>query len=417
MNVLIVDDNEDNRVLQETILKYCGYTVESANNGVQALEVAAHFLPDIIISDILMPEMDGYDLCRAVKKDERLANIPFVFYTSSYTDSKDKELATALGASRYIVKPMETEEFLKEIKEILKEHEDGTFSISVQSGLSDEELGQMHEKALTRKLSVKVRELEAENTRRKMAEEKIKASLKEKELLIAEIYHRTRNNMSIICSLLSMKSESIKDEKVLTILREIDNIIRSMSLVHSKLYQAKDLSNINLNSYIKDLAHSLFRSYLVTPDKISLKLITDDAPLAIDYAIPCGLAINEIITNSLKHAFPENRKGEIEITLRRIADIACLPARQGLQSADCEQSFELPKSEIRIPNSEMIELNIADNGIGMPKGFDIKNTDTLGLKLVFGLIEKQLGGKIELNCENGVEFLIKFKVRSYTKRI
>jgi len=254
-------------------------------------------------------------------------------------------------------------------------------------------------------------------TERKKAEIQIKSSLREKETLIQEVYHRTKNNMNVICSLLRMQSEGIKDGKVLTMFKDIDSKIRSMSLVHSKLYQAKDLSSINLKDYIADLVSNLFMTYLLTPHKISLKLIADDVPLSLDYAIPCGLAINEIITNSLKYAFPDNRKGEIKITLRRIADIACLPARQGLQNADYEQSFELPKSEIRNLKSEVIELKIADNGIGMPEGFDIKNTDTLGSKLVFGLIEKQLDGKIDLNCENGVEFIIKFNVGCYRKRV
>jgi len=221
---------------------------------------------------------------------------------------------------------------------------------------------------------------------RKQSEEQTKASLREKEILLGEVYHRTKNNMNVICVLLRMQSEGIKDGKILTIFKDIDSKIKSMSLVHSKLYQAKDLSSINLKDYIADLVSNLFRTYLLTPDKISLKFIADDVPLSIDYAIPCGLAINEIITNSLKYAFPDNREGEIKINL-------------------CSTD----KGEF--------ELKIADNGIGMPEGFDIKNTDTLGSKLVFGLIEKQLGGKIELNCENGVEFLIKFKTGSYTKRV
>ena len=271
-------------------------------------------------------------------------------------------------------------------------------------------------------------------TDRKQREEQVKASLREKEILLKEIYHRTRNNMSVICSLLSMQSKTTKDKQVLTILKGIDNRIRSMSLVHSKLYQSKDLSNINLKSYIEDLTYNLISSYQISPGKIPLKLTADDVLISIDCAIPCGLAINEIITNSLKYAFPDNREGEIKITLRLIADC-------GLRNADYEQSLELPKSENparpirplpggqmtggRNPKSlpdkrqagEMIELMIADNGIGIPEGFDLRNTKTLGLQLVVGLIENQLGGKIELNCENGVEYLIRFKEPSYGKRV
>ncbi len=146
------------------------------------------------------------------------------------------------------------------------------------------------------------------------------------------------------------------------------------------------MSNINLKSYIKDLAHNLFNTHQVNTDKISLKLKADDILITFDSAIPYGLAINEIITNSLKYAFPNNRKGEIRI---------------GLSSKDNEE----------------IELRIADNGIGMPEGFDPRKTNSFGLQIVVGLIEKQLSGKVELNLENGVEFLIKFKEPDRPKRI
>ena len=176
MKILIVDDNEDNRVLQETVLKAKGYAVECAANGVEALEIAIRSLPDIIVSDVLMPEMDGFELCRAVRADERLRKIPFVFYSSSYTGSKDKELATALSASRYIVKPMEMEEFVKIIEETHKEHEDGKLTIPERPKLDDKELERMHEKVLVNKLSEKVEELEKEITRRKQIEDALRES-------------------------------------------------------------------------------------------------------------------------------------------------------------------------------------------------------------------------------------------------
>ena len=176
MKILIVDDNEDNRVLQEIVLKAKGFTVEVAEDGDQALQVAVRFCPDMIISDILMPVMDGFDLCRAVKADKQLCMIPFVFYSSSYTGSKDKELAMALGASRYITKPIEMEEFVKIIEEILKEREDGKLTISERSKLDDGDLGRMHGKVLVNKLSEKVNELEEEIIRRKQIEDALRES-------------------------------------------------------------------------------------------------------------------------------------------------------------------------------------------------------------------------------------------------
>ena len=230
------------------------------------------------------------------------------------------------------------------------------------------------------------KKLEGEIVERKHAEEQVVASLKEKEVLIREIYHRTKNNMAVICSLLNLQSKHTKDKKVLEIFKETENRIKSMSLVHAKLYQSKDLSNINLKSYIDDLATNLFRAYKIGPNRISLKLNANDVFISIDTAIPCGLVINEIISNSLKYAFPDNKDGEIKI-------------------------------DIHSPDKEGTELRICDNGIGMPKDFNPKNMKTLGMQIIFSLIEGQLQGKVDINLKNGVEYLIKFKGPDYPKRV
>ena len=163
MKILIVDDDENSRVLQETALKAQAYTVESSVNGKQALEVAKRSHPDLIISDILMPEMDGFALCRAVKGEEQLRTIPFIFHTASYITPEDKELAKALGATRFIVKTGNMEKFLKTIKEILKEYEEKSLQVQSQLIVGEEELERMHKEALVRQLDKKVRELEKEH--------------------------------------------------------------------------------------------------------------------------------------------------------------------------------------------------------------------------------------------------------------
>ena len=231
----------------------------------------------------------------------------------------------------------------------------------------------------------------ADITNRKKASEQIKASLREKEILLKEIYHRTKNNMQVICSLLNLQSNYIKDEQTLSIFKGTQNRIKSMALVHAKLYESKDLSMVNLKSYILDVAIGLLKTYLI--DKILFKCITSEIFVTIDTAIPFGLIINEIITNSLKHAFPfdsaqdwpDDRKGEIRIDL-----------------------YSTDKGEI--------VLRIADNGIGMPEGFDLNNTGTLGLQIVSSLVD-QLNGKYEINCKNGVEFLLKFREQRYAMRV
>ncbi len=162
MRFLIAEDDENSRVLLESALQAQGYTVDSAVNGAQALELARRTPPDMIISDILMPEMDGFDLCRMVKEDERLRKIPFIFYSATYTEAKDKQLALSLGASRYIIKPMEMVEFLKIIAAVLEEHSAHKLPVPDHPNRENHELEQMHANRLEHKLNQKVRALEKE---------------------------------------------------------------------------------------------------------------------------------------------------------------------------------------------------------------------------------------------------------------
>jgi two-component sensor histidine kinase len=209
------------------------------------------------------------------------------------------------------------------------------------------------------------------------AEEQINESLKEKEMLLREIHHRVKNNMQIISSLLRLQSRDITDKKYNDMFTDSQNRIASMSLIHEKLYQSKGLARIDFNDYIRDLVNGLFQSYGVN-GRIALSLDVRDISLGIDSAIPCGLIINELVTNSLKHAFPEGRKGEIRILLN-------------------------PTGE------NMIELVVSDNGVSIPEDVDIKKTESLGLHLVTILVENQLHGEINLDRSKGTEFLIKFK--------
>ncbi len=208
--------------------------------------------------------------------------------------------------------------------------------------------------------------------------EKLNASLKEKQILLSEIHHRVKNNLQIISSLLNLQSRYVMNEKYIKLFKDSENRIQSMALIHEELYQSEDLADIDFGNYVKNLADGLFSSYGVSPDQITLNVDIAKVLLGIDKAIPCGLVINEIISNSLKYAFPEDRKGEIKIVLH--------PCKND----DCE-------------------LIISDNGVGMPEDLDYKRTKSLGLYLVTNLVENQLNGKIELNKSEGTRFLIKFK--------
>jgi two-component sensor histidine kinase len=218
-------------------------------------------------------------------------------------------------------------------------------------------------------------------TTRKRAEDQIKASLKEKDVLLREVYHRIKNNMSVISSLLNLQSQYIKDKKYKEMFKESVDRLRLMSLIHDNLYRSEDLSKINFSYYIKDMVDSMYRSYGLSPEKIKLiKNIERITTLGVDEAIPCALIINELVSNALKHAFPEGRAGEIKVSLST-------------------------------RDEDKIEIAVADNGVGIPMDMDFRNTDSLGLKVVNDLIG-QLQGKIELKREKGTEFNVSFKVHN-----
>jgi len=222
-------------------------------------------------------------------------------------------------------------------------------------------------------------------TARKCAEEELKkahgnlhASLKEKETLLRELYHRTKNNMQVISSLLNLQAASVKDDSVKQIFRETRNRIQGMSLIHEKLYKSRDLYRVDLGEYIKELVEGILGTYGPKGDKIALQTDLEPVPVSIDTAIPCGLIINELISNSFKHAFPGERQGAIRVSLHG-------------------------------NGNDDIELGYADNGVGLPKDLDMDKTASLGLKLIYSLASKQLGGTVRLLSEKGTEFRIKFR--------
>jgi len=163
MKVLIAEDDENSRILLKESLSNNGYTVETSSNGEEALDKLKHSVPDLIISDILMPNMDGFELCRHVKKDQRLKSIPFVFYTATYTNAEDERFALSLGASKFIIKPMEPMEFLKVVAEVLRENEEHKLKIVAESKLTNEEFDHTHTQSLTRKLDKKIEDLNKEH--------------------------------------------------------------------------------------------------------------------------------------------------------------------------------------------------------------------------------------------------------------
>jgi two-component sensor histidine kinase len=180
--------------------------------------------------------------------------------------------------------------------------------------------------------------------------------------------------------LLRLQADKVEDKKYADMFKEGEDRIRSMALIHEQLYQSKDFSNIDFGEYIKSLTNGLFASHGVDTNKIKLNVEIEDISFDLENAIPCGLIINELVSNSLKYAFPQGKEGKISISLRLI-------------------------------NGDEFELSVSDDGVGIPEDLDIRNMASMGLDLVTILAEGQLNGKIDLNRTGGTRYHIRFKMQ------
>jgi len=220
------------------------------------------------------------------------------------------------------------------------------------------------------------RELEVEVGERRRAEEQIRASLREKEVLLKEIHHRVKNNLQIVSSLLNLQTNFIEDEDIVSSLNDSRTRVESMALVHEKLYQSENLAQIDFGEYIHTLAYHVFDSFESLPQAVQLKVEADSIPMDVDVAIPCGLIVNELITNSLKYAFADRPGGVISV-------------------------------ELRSRGEREVELRIGDDGVGFPPEIDFRRTDSLGMQLVVDLTS-QLEGEMQLVEGRGAVFEIVF---------
>jgi two-component sensor histidine kinase len=214
--------------------------------------------------------------------------------------------------------------------------------------------------------------------------EELRQRQEEKEILLKEVHHRVRNNLQIIISLLNLQAPKIKDEHALDVFKEYQCRIEAMALVHEVLYKSGEFAQINMNEYLNNLTRGLLRTYQDDNKIIKINTNINEISINIDTAIPCGLIFNELLSNSLKYAFPAYPEGEINITVNR-------------------------------SNNGYLELTYADNGIGLPDNFDLEHSDSLGLKLVNGLAKSQLQGEIDLVQDQGTKFKIRFKELKYNK--
>ena len=210
------------------------------------------------------------------------------------------------------------------------------------------------------------------------SEARLQAALREKEILLKEIHHRVKNNLQVVSSLLSLQHHTIKDAALRELFHESERRVRSMALIHETLYQAPDVGRFDLAHYLRTLGIELFRAYGVDPARITLSNHIEEVVLPLETALPCGLILNELLSNALKHAFPDGQRGGIRIELQALPD-------------------------------QQVVLRVVDTGIGLPSGLDIHQTDSLGLQLVCALTE-QLQGTITVARHNGTVFTLVFSL-------
>ncbi len=216
------------------------------------------------------------------------------------------------------------------------------------------------------------------------SDRRLRRSLAEKEALLKEIHHRVKNNLQIVSSLLYLQEERLQDVAAAGILRDCQNRVKSMALIHEQLYGASDLSKIDFGRYLEELGGSLSDAYGRDPDRVGLSLQADDLLLGVDTAVPCGLIVNELVSNALKHAFPDDRRGTIEIVMRAAAE-------------------------------DRVRISVADDGIGLPEHPAESGRQSLGLRLIDTLV-RQLDGDLDVETGAGTRFCITVKAPELARK-
>lgn len=227
--------------------------------------------------------------------------------------------------------------------------------------------------------------LQEELARRQELTAQLSLSLQQKEALLREIHHRVKNNLQVIASLLGLQSQYIQDPKALAVFQEGQARVRAMGLIHEQLYSSGDLTRLDVAAYVRELAGQLIAASCVHPHTVDLQVEASEVWLGIDTAVPCGLIINELISNALKHAFPADFEGHARVTLRMWQE------------------------------GDEVQLTVSDNGIGLPTDLDYRHAETLGLQLVM-ILTRQLEGTVDLVRESGTTFHIRFPSESGKRR-
>jgi two-component sensor histidine kinase len=354
-NILIVDDTPENLTVLRQMLTEYGCRVRPALSGEIALKAVEADIPDLILLDIMMPGMNGFEVCEKLKSDARTRDVP-VLFISALNETEDKVMGFQAGGVDYITKPFNAGEVLARVETHLA----------------------------LRNLQIKIQkqnqQLLDEIEERKEAESRVQQALQEKEVLLKEIHHRVKNNMQTISALLTLQANEEKDEKINKIVSVSKARIETMAMIHEMLYKSRSLAEIEFGSYLENLVDKITTALVLDPDKINIIIKAEQVMLSHDQAIPCALSVTEILSNAIEHAFPDGRSGEIII-------------------------------EVKLSGNDDVWVSVSDNGVGFDEEADkAGKKSSLGLSLADSLVTNQLNGRFERETvSDGSRFTIEFK--------
>jgi DNA-binding response OmpR family regulator len=346
--ILVIDDSPTYLAFLGTELQNQGYEVETVASGVAGLTLLADGGFDCVLVDLVMPGMDGIEVCRriAAMTKSRTGN-PVVIIITGSGNQVDLNRGLESGADDFISKSRDLSLLMARIQALMRRRSFQDENGRIFGEIGARELETSNANAFRRQLENRVEESTAE----------LRQSATEQTTLLQEVHHRVRNNLQIICSLLSMQISHSEGDSFSGPLNDAYSRVFAMSLIHDQIYQSRTLADIDFGEYVALLSDRLFSTYCLDPSRIRLELSAEAIHLPVDDAIPCGLILNELLANALKHAFSDGREGVIRISLK--------------------------KTE---PNC--VELSVADNGVGLPADFQLQAVRTLGLQLVRTLIQQ-----------------------------
>lgn len=353
VNILLVDDDARNLDVLESVLTapgYCLFRARTADEALHAL-IATEFA--VIVLDVRMPDLGGLELAQIIKRRKKTQHVPIIFLTAYYQEDKDVLHGYGAGAVDYLSKPVHPAILASKVAVFVDLFRKTRALAAMNSAMESE---------IARQL------------------EQLKASLAEKDTLLKEIHHRVKNNLQIISSLISLQSNKISDPMQRRLFQDTRDRVKSMALVHEKLYQSKDLGRVELAEYARQLLTDLFQINGAAASKIRLRLELEPVLLPVDIAIPCGLILNELTTNAIKHAFDDRPSGEIAV-------------------------------QLRTASPDRVHMTFADDGRGFSPEIDWRTAGTLGLQLV-RMLTDQLQGSIEMANGRGTTFRLSFSRNS-----